>query len=220
MVLDKRNNGISFVLACVAIMISLVSAFFTWNQTQSPPKIEFNAGLPIISQTHYESSEKLSFTPIIPLNISNSGAKGGLLKDVRVVVKTAKENKTWLLSARYFCSEYGISGMNQENREAFHSLFVQGKESMYKVVLFYPVLGYEDFPVPVYSPSTVLPNEDTWTLEYYVLDSSSSDYRLVQKQDFNLSDAQIRNGSYVPDSVEAQSTIERFVKKLRQVLKH
>ena len=60
-----------------------------------------------------------------------------------------------------------------------------------KYVLFFPIRDGGQSHTLSFSTEQELSVEDVWIFEYYVLDSSGSEYRLVEKQTFKLTRSNI-----------------------------
>ncbi|MCK4722994.1 MAG: hypothetical protein KAT75_06805 [Dehalococcoidia bacterium] len=204
----------------IPILISVAAIVFTgiswWYLWQSPFKLEFSAGRPLISKSPSPSDATLfSTTPVIPVSLMNTGARGGMLIDIRLLVRTDIDNRVWILRPYFFCSEFGIGGLEEEKREVFHPFFLRGREGIVKNILFNPVFQGESLQPMMFSLDSKMPPKDTWTFEYYILDSSSSEYKLVQEQTFTLTNKQILSGTYIPDTSDIIDANKRLIDKLK-----
>jgi len=202
----------------IPIGISLVAVLFSgllwWNTYHSAFNLDFSAGRRCIAKSPYGSDATLfCTTPIIPLDLSNTGAKGGILRDIWLIIKT--DNRTWMLRPQYFCEEFGIRCLEEEKREVFHPIFLGGRERVFKTVIFNPVFQEESLQPPIFSLGSELPREDTWIFNYYILDSSSPNYKFVQKQIFTITKDNILSGSYVPDTNSVIDAHKRLIDKLK-----
>ena len=211
------------IVAVIAIVVSIVFSAsslgfscYTWHSTtQSPAKFSYEFSLPILSYTSYTSYDSdpnnLYFSPIIPINIVNSGAKVGVIYDFRLVVKNSEDSKLYILQPTYYCDKYSISTLSEENKEVFHPLLIQGKEDTYKIVLF---LKSKDNLKP-WTISDSVPDKGTWTFEYYVLTNNTSKYELIKTQSFVLTRDQLQGGNWIPDDIEKINANKRLYDTFR-----
>jgi hypothetical protein len=65
------------------------------------------------------------------------------------------------------------------------------------------------------SDPELLPDEDVWTFEYYILDSASPEYRLAQKHRFKVTKAQILRGTDIPETIEMIDAQNQLVNRLK-----
>jgi hypothetical protein len=209
---------IPLLVSLIALSFSIFSWWYLWI---SPFKLRFTAGRPLLSTLVDRRSSGLLYTaPIVPLDLANTGARGGVVEDIRIIVKTDKEKRNWILYPEYFCGEFAsLSVLFEKGKtEEFHPLFIPGRQSVFRNICFRPMLKDNKIQPLTFSNNPempALPAEDTWTFEYYVLDNLRPEYRLVQKQEFKVTREQIRTGLDIPETsnmVDAQSQLIRKLK--------
>ena len=208
---------IPLVISVIAVCFSVFSWWYLWR---TPFKLRFTAGRPILSTVVDQRSSGLLITaPIVPIDLANIGARGGIVEDIRIVVRTSKANRKWILYPEYFCEEFVNLGtlFEKGQTEKFHPLFIRSRESTFKNIWFRPVLKYDQLQPLSFSNKSepgVLPDADIWTFEYYVLDNSSPEYRVIQEHNFQVTKAQILGGTDIPETIEMIDAQNKLMNRL------
>jgi hypothetical protein len=181
-------DGKFLIPLLISIIAVGVSVFSTWKAWLSPFKPRFNAGAPLLALSPDKEGKNYSLTPIIPVSIVNTGARGGTIKDINVTV-TAGDYK-WVLEPYFFCSEFGMAGVKEKAREVFHHIYIGGKKEIYKNVLFNPVIKGDQLRPPTFARDKGEIPSGKYVFEFYMSYGASSELRLVQILRFNISEEQ------------------------------
>jgi hypothetical protein len=140
------------------------------------------------------------------MEFSNSGARQGIIEQLLIRVTTKEQS--WHLKPQYFCTEFGVTGVKEEQREVFHPFSLSGNERVYKIILFNPI-----GPFPRFKTASDIPAQDTWTLDYYVLDSTSSSFKLANSQKFEITGKDLISGQYIPVEESISNAMDRLIKR-------
>jgi hypothetical protein len=170
-----------------AVVISLLSAAFaaysTYRTTLSPFDLRIAVGHPLMGRSTDEKNEHYSLTPIIPVEFLNLGAKAGEVRDIVIVVSTGSSK--WLLQGELFCKTFGVEAMREEFREVIHPFVLNGKERLFKSILFNPGKQPESWKVPMMKPNEPLP-DGTYIFDFYVNAGDNNRLRLVSTKKYNM----------------------------------
>lgn len=197
----------------VAAIAAGVSGYALWATQLKPFKVDVEVGSPILSLVQYrEGSELYSLGMALPIDMVNTGARGGTVKDMLIKVDTeGEEYPFWFLQPTFFASEYSAKMLKEEFREAVHPIYVKGGERIYRNIIFIPVTGRKSFPIFRLSKPKIPIR--TYTLTLFLLDSSSSEFRPVKKLSFNLVKetlTDIPHHPFAPYILESVGARERF----------
>jgi len=172
----------------MAFVISVLVFIFTWITPFNP---KFNPGNPLFACSSDEENEKFYLTPIIPVDIANAGAKGGTINNINIIV-TVGDYK-WMIAPQFFCSEFGMAGIKEKTREIFHPIYIKGKESVYKNILFNPVIKKDRLLPPIITKDEGVLPSGVYTFKFYISYSSNSELKLIKTMRFNISEEQAKN---------------------------
>ena len=194
---------IPIIISLMAFVISVLVFIFTWFTPFNP---KFNPGNPLFACSPGEENEKFYLTPIIPVDITNAGAKGGTINDINIIV-TVGDYK-WILAPQSFCSEFGIVGIKEKTRESFHPIYIKGKESVYKNILFNPDIKKDQLLPPVIIKDKEVIPSGVYTFQFYISYGSNSELKLVKTMKFNITKKLVRY--HIPFDEEVELARDKF----------
>lgn len=219
---EKGENKVNY-LAVAAFVISLLSAAWTvyssYRTDFSAFDLRMTVGHPMMAKSSDAKNELYSLTPIIPLEFLNLGAKAGEVRDIVIVVSAGSAR--WLLQAELICKTFSEEAMKEEFREVVHPFILNGKERLFRSILFNPGGQPIGYMVPMMRPNESLP-EGTYVFEYYVNAGDDNELKLVAVKKYDMPKnivkelAMDKGGTYLPfdeSMVEARETLEQKLSK-------
>jgi hypothetical protein len=143
---------LTVIISATALIISL---FVAWQTFVSPFSLIIHSGNPRIEyfpQKLKDGGQVIRFTAILPLQLVNKGARDGLVKDIVIIVHS--DSFDWMFYPAFYC-DYSISNestlgntLTKNNTNIpFYPIHLNGKETLYKSILFVPDGQNERFPL-------------------------------------------------------------------------
>lgn len=140
-----------FVTGIIAL---LISGFIVYKNYLSPCNIKVYCGNPRLEpmpQRFKDGSAVMRFSTILPLYLTNTGAREGIISDVMLVVKS--DQNEWLFQPFFYTKysmetepSFGKKIFDDPLNEPFHPIHLAGKSKVYKSIAF-ALLKHENFPL-------------------------------------------------------------------------
>lgn len=191
--------------SAAAVIISLLTAswlaFTSYRTAFSPFQAELAIGNPFLTRCEDEKKENYCMCPIIPIEFVNVGARPGTVRDIVLVV--AAGHWKALLHAEAFSKSFGTAALTENNREVFHPFMLNGKERLFKNILFNISSQPKGWKSPAVKNGELLPF-GTYSFKLYLNAGPINKLRLISKKTYTLPDSIIaslatNNGQpYVP----------------------
>lgn len=216
-----RSN---LVLSIIAIGISLLAVGITgynlYTNHLEPFNPEITTGNPMISLIpESEGSDNLSLGMLVPIDIINTGARGGIIKDFIIRLDSESDEYPCLfLRSDYFSNEFSLKAWQREFNEPMHPIYLNGNERIYQIYIFYLVTQTNIYPIFPLSKSEIPRGKYTFTL--FTLDSSSNKYREVNQFSFILDEHALEilsYGSYMPYPIDVVESRDAFFDSMVQI---
>lgn len=133
----------------------------------------------------------MRFAVVLPLYFVNKGAHDGIISDIVLIVRSGQS--AWLFYPAFYC-KYSVSteptlGMmltKDKSNEPFYPPHLQGKETLYKPIVFFPVGSSRKFPL---GDKPLLPGK--YIFQVMILETLRKDYRVKLTLNITLSKEQI-----------------------------
>jgi hypothetical protein len=190
-------------MAVVSIVISfialIVSVFVVWKNYLSAFRLSVWCGNPRLEPGEYKlehgkGKAVIRFGVVLPLYFINSGAHDGIIEDIALIVQSAQN--TWLFQPAFYCrysmsteSTLGERLTEDQANEPFYPLYLQGKETLYRPVVFMPVSDNRKFPL---GDNPLLPGKYTFQLN--TLEAGKKDYEV--KHTFRITLSEEKTGEF------------------------
>jgi len=186
----------------IAIIALLISGFVAWNNFLSPFNVKVSCGNPRLEPLPLkleDGGEVFRFYAILPLHFTNTGAKGGTISDIALIVKS--EENTWLFQPAFY-TKYGVQTeltlgkklTKDPSNEPFYPINLAGKTTIYKSIVFTPA-KHEKYP---FGANPLLPDIYTFTVQ--TLKNDEEDYETQLTFNLVLQEEQVTSlsrGNYL-----------------------
>jgi len=168
------------------IIALMVSGIVAWKNYLSPFRLKVYCGSPRLEpcKLHLEGGIVVTrFSVLLPLYFVNTGARDGIISDIALIVRSAKN--TWLFQP-FFYAKYSVQTeatlgkklTEDPSNEPFYPIHLIGKEKVYKSIVF-ASLPNERFPL---GENPLLPG--TYGFQVQTLEASKKGYEA--KLTFNI----------------------------------
>jgi hypothetical protein len=188
---SNHSKKSSTLIAVIALLVSFaavgMSGYTLWDNILSPFKLEVSAGSPLLAMaSEGEGSAAKTLCMILPVDMVNTGARGGIVEDLLIRLDTdSPEFPFWYLRPYFFPSEFSTKAITETERELVHPLYFLGKERLFRNILFTTIWdGYNPYPTYIEGKSQIPSGNYTVTL--FVLDSSNPEFRQVDQFSFYI----------------------------------
>lgn len=141
------------ITGAIALTALIISGIVAYRAHFSRFNVKIYCGNPRLEPVATEEKRggpAISFCPILPLYFINTGAKGGVIRNIVTIVKT--DRKKWLSQSVVYTpynlqrtSPFGQRLTEDPANELFYPIQLQGKSSIYKSIGFMP-LETDGFP--------------------------------------------------------------------------
>ena len=178
----------SIIISIIALIVSGVVA---WKNYLSPFRLSVYCGNPRLEPGEFKLEDGravIRFAVILPLYFLNRGAHDGIIRDIALIVQSAQN--TWLFQPVFYCrysmsteSTLGKKLTEDPANEPFYPVHLQGKEKLYKPIVFLPVAGNERFPL---GDNPLLPGK--YTFQVKTLEAREEDYEVKHTFHITLSE--------------------------------
>jgi len=133
----------------------------------------------------------MRFAVVLPLYFVNEGAQDGIISDIVLIVRSGQN--AWLFYPAFYC-KYSVSTeptlgrmlTKDPSNEPFYPPHLQGKETLYKPVVFFPVGNSKKFPL---GDKPLLPGK--YTFQVMILETLRTYYEVKLTLHITLSEEQI-----------------------------
>jgi len=175
------------ITGAIAITISgTLSVILAWKNYFSHFNVKVYHGNPRLEPLPLkleDGGKVVRFSTILPLYFENTGANGGVIRDIALTVKA--ENNKWLFQP-FFYTKYSMQTEStldkrltkDPSNEPFYPLHLSGKSTVYKSIVF-ALTKHEKFP---FGTNPLLPGK--YTFEIKTLEFNKKEYKT--KLTFNI----------------------------------
>jgi hypothetical protein len=175
------------ITGAIALTISgILSVILAWKNYFSHFNVKVYHGNPRLEPIPHQLEDGgtvIRFSAILPLYFENTGANGGVIRDIALTVKS--EKNTWLLQPFFYTkysmqteSTLGEKLAKDPSNEPFYPIHLAGKSTVYKSIVF-ALTKHEKFP---FGTNPLLPGK--YTFEIKTLEMSEEEYKT--KLTFNV----------------------------------
>jgi len=175
---EATTAMISIIISIVALIVSGIVA---WKNYLSPLRLSVYSGSPRLEPCPLKligGGEVIRFAVVLPLYFVNRGAQDGIIRDIILIVNSGQS--AWLFYPGFYC-KYSVSTeatlgkrlTEDPSNEPFYPIHLQGKETLYKPIVFFPVGDNKKFPL---GDAPLLPGK--YTFQVKTLDAKKKDYEL------------------------------------------
>jgi len=182
---------VSIIISIIALVVSGIVA---WKNYLAPFKLSLHSGAPRLEPCPVELIEGgavMRFAVILPLYFVNKGAHDGIISDIVLIVRSGQS--AWLFYPAAYC-KYSLSTepalgkmlTKDPSNEPFYPPHLQGKEILYKPIVFSPVGNSKKFPL---GDKPLLPGK--YTFQVMILETLRKDYKVKLTLHITLSKEQI-----------------------------
>jgi len=219
----KSTRGMEMWSILLSVTALLISGYVLWATHLKSFQVEVEVGSPMLALVeHKKESGLYALGMVLPIDLVNTGARGGTVKDMLIKLDTENADYPfWFMHPYFFADEYSAKALEGKNREVFHPMYVRGKESIFRNIIFTPIVDRNPQP-PTFPLSKAELPAGKYTMTLFLLDSSSSDFRKVRQLSFRLSEervALISNTPYIPRLLEVMEARDRFFKSTVKITK-
>lgn len=187
------------IVELASIVISIValgvSCFVAWKNYLAPFSLNVYSGNPRLEPCPLKlvgGKEVTRFAVVLPLYFVNKGAQGGLIRDIILAVELGKS--VWLFYPGFYCkydvsteTTLGMRLIQDSSNEPFYSIHLQGKEKLYKPIVFYPVGDNKKYPL---GDSPLLSGKYTFRVK--TLEAEKKGYELKYTFNITLNEEKVR----------------------------
>ena len=178
----------------ISIIALIVSGIVAWKNYLAPFKLSLHSGAPRLERCPVELIDGravMRFAVVLPLYFVNKGARDGIISDIVLIVRSGQN--AWLFYPAFYC-KYSVSteptlGMmltKDPSNEPFYPPHLQGKETLYKPIVFPPVSSSKKFPL---GDKPLLPGK--YTFQVMILETLKKDYEVKLTFHITLSEEKI-----------------------------
>jgi len=178
----------SIIISIVALILSGIVA---WKNYLAPFKLSLDSGSPRLEPCPVKligGREVIRFAVVLPLHFVNMGTHDGSIKDIVLTVRS-REN-AWLFYPGFYC-KYSVSTESTLGRkltedpsnEPFYPIHLQGKQTLYKPIVFFPVSNNKRFPL---GDNPLLPGKHGFQIK--TLQAGKEDYEVKLSFHITLSE--------------------------------
>lgn len=179
----------------ISIVALIVSGIVAWKNYLAPFSLSLHSGAPRLEPCPVEMAEGgavMRFAVILPLYFVNKGAHDGIVSDIVLIVRS--EQSAWLFYPAAYC-KYSLSTepalgkmlTKDASNEPFYPPHLEGRETLYKPVVFSPVGNSKKFPL---GDNRLLPGE--YTFQVMILEMPRRDYEVKLTLHITLSKEQVK----------------------------
>jgi len=178
----------------ISIIALIVSGIVAWKNYLAPFRLSLHSGAPRLERCPVELRDGravMRFAVVLPLYFVNKGAHDGIISDIVLIVRLGQN--AWLFYPAFYC-KYSVSTeptlgrmlTKDPSNEPFYPPHLQGKEALYKPIVFSPVGGSKRFPL---GDGPLLPGK--YTFQVMILETVKKDYEVELTLHITLSEEQI-----------------------------
>lgn len=179
----------------ISIIALIVSGIVAWKNYLAPFRLSLHSGAPRLERCPVELIDGravMRFAVVLPLYFVNEGAQDGIISDIALIVRS--EQNAWLFYPAFYC-KYSVSTEPTLGRmltkdpanEPFYPPHLQGKETLYKPIVFFPVSTNKKFPL---GDKPLLPGK--YTFQVMTLETVKKDYEVKLTFQITLTEEKIR----------------------------
>ncbi len=178
----------------ISIIALIVSGIVAWKNYLAPFSLSVHSGSPRLepcSLNLMDGREVVRFVVVMPLYFVNRGAHDGIVRDIILVVCSG--HNAWLFYPGFYC-KYNVSTeatlgkrlTEDPSNEPFYPIHLQGKETLYKSIVFFPISGNKKFPL---GDNPIMPGK--YTFQVKTLEALKKDYEVKLTFHITLSEEKI-----------------------------
>jgi len=178
----------------ISIIALVVSGIVAWKNYLAPFKLSLHSGAPRLEPCPVQLIDAravMRFAVIVPLYFVNKGAHDGIVSDIVLIVRSGQS--AWLFYPAAYC-KYSLSTepalgkmlTRDPSNEPFYPPHLQGKETLYKPIVFFPVGNSKKFPL---GDKPLLPGK--YIFQVMILETLRKDYKVKLTLNITLSKEQI-----------------------------
>jgi len=178
----------------ISIIALLVSVIVAWKNYLAPFRLSVHSGSPRLEPLQVKltnGKEVVRFVVVLPLYFVNGGARDGIVRDIVLVVRVGQN--AWLFYPWFYC-KYSVSTeatlgkklTEDPSNEPFYAIHLQGKETLFKSIVFAPISDNKKFPL---GDNPLLPGK--YTFQVRTLETLKKGYEVKLTSHITLSEEQI-----------------------------
>ena len=178
----------------ISIIALIVSGIVAWKNYLAPFRLSLHSGAPRLEPCPVQlidGKAVMRFAVILPLYFVNRGAHDGIISDIVLIVRS--RHSAWLFYPAVYC-KYSVSTepalgkmlTKDPSNEPFYPPHLQGKETLYKPIVFFPVGNSKKFPL---GDKPLLPGK--YTFQVMILETLRRDCEVKLTLNITLSEEQI-----------------------------